>query len=446
MAKSLRGRRLTSLRSLLLLWICGSGIILVLVYTGLIEYYFRFGIILKTKVSFENSAITFAEEYSTNPYAPLPTGPRLKSYRTLEEIPDELLTLFPQSSHEHGEIEQTFLDDQDDDATREQLKSLCDGALCKLVFFYAYQIDDTNWLYMMQGIVPTEQARKEADISENIAEFIALIIMSLFAALAFLLIRSIEKPVHSLATWADRLTPEQLGEIPDFQYRELNLVANRLGGAFERISESLEKEHRFLQHASHELRTPIAVASGNLELLEKMASRETRSQAECQAFDRLKYAIKDMQQLTETLLWLNRDSESPPSNARVDLNGLINDLITSNKYLLKYKAVEVNVVGPPVVLNAPATLCRIVLANLVRNAFQYTEAGVVLVKISKDSVTIHNENVSDLSQEVCDVDNDYGFGLGLSLVEQITQRLGWLYAHETQACGRSSTIIFHSPK
>ena len=103
----------------------------------------------------------------------------------------------------------------------------------------------------------------------------------------------------------------------------------------------MENEQRFLQHASHELRTPLSVISGNLELLDKLAERRRRCEAEREAFDRLNRAVTNMRQLTETLLWLSRASEKPPVAEPVELHALMHALVEENRYLLDAKPVEI---------------------------------------------------------------------------------------------------------
>lgn len=443
MTSSTQDRRVSSLRSLLLWWIIGSGIVLIIVYSAMLEYSLRFGVVIRTKAEFEHIAAVFAERYAVNPNTPLPAGPGLQSYPAVKEIPPEISLIFPENAYEHGEI--LVFHNEYDDASTGGLMPQCDGVPCEMVFFYSYQLNDNEWLYMSQGIVPTEKIDREMEFSENIAHGIALTVLVLFSTLALLLVKKIGNPVRQLAAWADGLTTDQIEkDVPDFQYRELNLVADRLNGAFGRISQTLEKEHRFLQHASHELRTPIAVASGNLELLEKLTGPQRRSEAETQAFDRLKYAMRDMQQLTETLLWLNRDSESLPPGQLIDLKALVNRLTENNTYLLSYKSVDVDVVGQDAKINAPLTLCRIVLANLIRNAFQYTYEGRVLITVSGEGVTVCNENSETQSNDAPGFKDEYGFGLGLDLVEQIAKRLGWSYEYEVRGNGRSCTILFNT--
>jgi len=448
MISPLPGKRVNSLRGLLLWWICGSGAFLVLIYAGILEEYFRFGVTVRSKATFERNAILYAEAYQSNPDAPLPESNTLRSYRNIADIPSELLMIFNDHDFKHAEMEFVILDEYEDQKLVSIFNSQCKGAPCEVFLLYSYQLNEKDWLYMFQWIGVTENLEEEIDYGENVLFFIAFLILLLSGALAFRLIKKISQPVQQLATWADDLTLEKIEEqMPDFEYQELNQVAGHLNDAFVRIAESLENERQFLQHASHELRTPIAVASGNLEILEKLSNAQGLGKEEQQAFDRLKYSVKDMQQLTETLLWLHRDLESSLPCELVELNELVQHLVEQNNYLLEYKTVEVDVVGEEVQVSVPFVPCRIVLANLIRNAFQYTAEGKVLITLNQNAINIYNENTEEVykeseSSDSEDHDCDYGFGLGLELVEQIAARLGWRYQCEKSTYGRSTTITF----
>ena len=200
---------------------------------------------------------------------------------------------------------------------------------------------------------------------------------------------------------------------------------------------------RFLQHASHELRTPLSVMSGNLELLDKLAERQHPCEAEREAFDRLNRAITNVRQLTETLLWLSRSSETMPTAEPIELHALMRSLVDENRYLLDSKPVEIVVTGDRSRIHVPSAPCRIVLANLIRNAFQYTSSGRVSIDIAHDHITIDNECEAAVEEDAPSEDDEFGFGLGLKLVDELCRRLGWGYESSPRGDGRSTTVRFH---
>ena len=439
-----RARAFPSLRRSLLSWFVGSGVVLVLVYTLLLEYYLELGIALRTKSVLERTATSYAEAFAADPTAPLPTAPGLRSFRHIEDIPVALREqLSPETFHRHREMQNFVVLDDGGDPVKAMLPLSCEGVPCEFLFFFSYRLDDRTWLYLTQALVVTEVEDLEYDFIETVALIIGLVFALTLLTLALVLSSRIGQPVRRLAHWADNLSLESLDETPDFRFRELNLVAARLRSAFRRIVEGMENEQRFLQHASHELRTPLSVMSGNLELLDKLAERRHRCEAEREAFDRLNRAIANMQQLTETLLWLSRPSEKLPVAEPVELHALMRSLVEENRYLLDSKSVEIVVTDNRSRIHVPSAPCRIVLANLIRNAFQYTRSGRVSIDIAHDRITIDNENAADVEEDAPREDGEYGFGLGLKLVDEVCRRLGWGYESSPRGDGRSTTVRFH---
>ena len=443
-----RVRAFPSLRRSLLSWFAGSGVVLVLAYTLLLEHYLELGIALRIKSLLERTATSYAEAVATDPAAPLPTAPGLRSFRHIEDIPATLREQLSLEALRHREMQQFVVLDDGGDRVKAQfpLSPLsCEGASCEFLFFFSYRLDDRTWLYLAQNVAVTEAEDLEYDFIETVALIIGLVFALTLLALALVLSRRIGHPVRRLAHWADNLSVESLDETPDFRFRELNLVAARLRSAFRRMVRGMENEQRFLQHASHELRTPLSVMSGNLELLDKLAERRHRCEAEREAFDRLSRAITNMQQLTETLLWLSRNSEKMPTAEPIELHALMRSLVDENRYLLDSKPVEIVVTGDRSRIHVPSAPCRIVLANLIRNAFQYTSSGRVSIDIAHDHITIDNECEAAVEEDAPSEDGEFGFGLGLKLVDELCRRLGWGYESSPRRDGRSTTVRFHAP-
>ncbi|NEV64308.1 hypothetical protein [Thiorhodococcus minor] len=97
-----------------------------------------------------------------------------------------------------------------------------------------------------------------------------------------------------------------------------------------------------------------------------------------------------MQHLTETLLWLGRDSAQTPANHPARIDALIAQLVDDMRYLLSDKRVEVALETEPCELILPEVPARIVLGNLIRNAFQHTWDGQVGIRQQGGRVEIVN--------------------------------------------------------
>ena len=248
--------------------------------------------------------------------------------------------------------------------------------------------------------------------------------------------RALSVPVKKLSNWAASLDREKLTQpVPNFGYRELNLLANQVHDSLQNVDGAIRREARFLKYASHELRTPIAIVRSNSELLEYML--KDASEAQRLPVERLKRAGLTMTHLTETLLWLNRGDNSGQLKAEpVSLNNLIRTLVEEHQYLLQDKNISIRLQLNKVDAETLKTPCRIVLANLIRNAMQHTSEGVIQIALNHQGVEIFNQC------ERIDQQAPESYGLGLQLVEQICEHLGWIYRYEEVSGGRRVELMF----
>ncbi|MGB5445029.1 MAG: HAMP domain-containing sensor histidine kinase [Psychromonas sp.] len=265
--------------------------------------------------------------------------------------------------------------------------------------------------------------------------------IAIFSLLLLLIIRTIATPVEALGNWARLLNEKNLQQSPpDFGYKELNTLAQIIHNSLHSVQESLAREHEFLRYASHELRTPIAVIRTNVELLRKIQEREQMSAKQKAVVERIERAGFTMSHLTETLLWLSRGNEIPPTLRKIQLNELVQRLTEELHYLLQGKSVQVQVKTSDCTAELPETACRIVLTNLIRNAFQHTQSGVVSITQTARRVTI--QNISSDSGEDSSSNDQLGFGLGLKLTDKLIQQFNWQYHSQVQAQGHKIEVTF----
>ena len=248
-----------------------------------------------------------------------------------------------------------------------------------------------------------------------------------------LLWRRISTPIAALGDWAARLNERNLNDpVPDFVYPELNRFAELMRTSLDTAQQGLQREQAFLSHTSHELRTPISVVRNNVELLRKIqtAANHVPDPREIEVVNRIDRASLTMKNVTETLLWLGRDDRATHPSSNMRLDQLITDLVEGLRYLLS-DSVALSIDLAPAEQHLPESPTRIVLGNLIRNAFQHTREGTVEIFQRGGFVRIINT-----PREAGESAADTGFGLGLKLTERFTERLGWRYLNEPAGSGR----------
>lgn len=315
--------------------------------------------------------------------------------------------------------------------------------------YFALKVDLENQSVYISRTLSKENVsslvgRNMADSMRLLLGVSALIALTLML-ITWLLMRSISTPVARLNNWTQSLTPENLSQPPpDFLYPELNQMARLIQNSLSSVQRSLDREHRFLRYTSHELRTPISVIRNNIELQYKVLQQTASSLNPMQRdiADRIDRASITMQHLTETLLWLSREDHEKLPESVVEIDKLLLEITAEMRYLLRDKTVELIVETQPYQCSISAVAARIVLGNLIRNAFQHTWEGQVIISQQGSQISIVNRQFN------ADIDvapTELGFGLGLQLTAQLTEKLGWSYQNIANENGHN-VILDISPR
>ena len=275
-------------------------------------------------------------------------------------------------------------------------------------------------------------------------------VVSALGALGFglgvLVMRRAVAPVAQLARVVADIDPEQLSaedhkriESSRFGDDEVGVLARTIEKTLGRISAFVERERYFTGSASHELRTPITVIMGALELLEQ----SDLSAADAKVVDRVKRATFEMNATIEMFLCLAREADSRLNDEQFSVMPLVSQAVDQHRHLLngKFIDVEIDLIDIEVDGLSKPMACghsqafSIAVNNLVRNAFQHTFDG-------QGPITIHiKERVLFVTNQVSDDANDrhtqaqasssQGYGLGLGIVQRLCERNGWSFSLHT---------------
>jgi len=193
-----------------------------------------------------------------------------------------------------------------------------------------------------------------------------------------LLARKSLEPVSALAEQAARIGATSLHErvvVPNPR-DELGRLAAVLNDLLERLDRSFEEQRRFTADASHELRTPVAIISGEAELA---LSREGRSPAELRdALARVRAESDRLKQIVEDLFLLARAEAGDPIVVprEVYLGEVAADSVRALRSLAERKDVTLAFTGSEdLPFQGDEALLRRLFVNLLDNAIKYTPAG-----------------------------------------------------------------------
>jgi heavy metal sensor kinase len=200
----------------------------------------------------------------------------------------------------------------------------------------------------------------------------------LASAGGYFLARKSLAPVVAMSSQAGRIGAANLHERLAVQNErdELGHLAQSFNNLLDRLSQSFERQRRFMADASHELRTPVAILRGESEVA---LSQQTRSLEEYreslsvlhQEAERLTHIVEDLFTLTRA------DAGQYPLQPRdFYLDELIAECVHSARTLAQAKDIslifEATCESP---IHADESLLRRMILNLLDNAIKYMPPG-----------------------------------------------------------------------
>lgn len=271
---------------------------------------------------------------------------------------------------------------------------------------------------------------KQGRLKLYLAIFVLLMAL-LSGGFALWLAERVIEPVKELARRVRAVSPEshpgRLGE--DFSDDEVGELARAFETTLHRLADFIDRERAFTADVSHELRTPIAVIRGAAEVL---LAEENRSAQDRQRLARIERGAADMADLSTALLAMARERDDT-RRAPVDLATLVEESIDKHRHLLGRRDVrlDLDIAARPRVA-ADTNLVAIVIANLIRNSFTYTERGSVRIRLDAAAFSVADTGLG-IPRDALDKvflrhykgANSEGAGIGLSLVKKICDRYGW---------------------
>ncbi len=257
-----------------------------------------------------------------------------------------------------------------------------------------------------------------------------LIMTLLSAALGYWLAGRVVSPVGDLARRVSRLVPGDTRTklAGRFSRDEVGLLAGNFDDYQARLQTFIQREQAFTSDVSHELRTPLAVIDGAAEVLQQDEHLAPDQRVRIQ---RIQRACQEMAETTAALLELAREKRKEAVVTDCDVSLVLREVVDNHRSILDRKQVEVVLaVEDEPHLPVDCALLRIVIGNLIRNAFSYTREGRVTIELDAAGIRVIDTGVGIADHQLDDIFKPFyseqgGEGIGLSLVRRICLRYGW---------------------
>jgi signal transduction histidine kinase len=305
-----------------------------------------------------------------------------------------------------------------------ELRSYADGFLGRVTFagkqptLYVSELNGAR-LYL---VFDNENVSELAFYFGILPLSVALV---LIYGLSFLTYRLSHKAISPIVSLADYLEEYRFGQTHELTQdildmrglanAEVDVMIDAMDHFTSRLDAFIDRERIFTRDASHELRTPIAVFKGSLDLLQK---DKERSAADQKALARMRRTILDMED-------------------KVKINELIPEYIDQVAPMAQGRDIKLSMIeSAELWLRAPERVIQILVINLLRNGIAYTQEGSVEIELSSSEIIVRDTGVGMTSKEVDQAfdpffrgekvrANSSGHGLGLSIVKRLVHQFGW---------------------
>jgi signal transduction histidine kinase len=257
------------------------------------------------------------------------------------------------------------------------------------------------------------------------------------------LAKKVLAPIDALCTGAETMSETDLGKrlAMDSPYREFRRLTQAVNSVLDQFQRSSEVQRNFCEIAAHEMKTPLTILQGNLEVA-LMKARTTEEYHEV--------LLNNLQQvdrliaLTRPLLTLAKfTSSKPPVNlVPLAVEPLIQELVDELMLLADDCQITLRFESQPVsAVLGDAQWLKQALINLLDNALRYTPSGGavtirlqavghdVTVAVEDTGHGIEPENIPHLFERFYRTDwarakDSAGTGLGLPIVKEIMDAHG----------------------
>ena len=269
------------------------------------------------------------------------------------------------------------------------------------------------------------------DLIQRILYYLLALYAVLLCCILFstrLILQSIFRPIHLLLKWLDSVALGQPAPYldKDVRIREFRMLNRAAIEMHERVEQTYQEQKQFIENASHELQTPLAIIRGKLELLTEQENLNEEDMYGC---------VTRAVNLNKSLLLLSRiQNEQYTETTLVDMNAYTKEIMMFLPDLYEEKQLHytLNEQGEcHVEMNKD--LAQVLLNNLIKNAFVHTpEQGHIDINIMPTSVEVINDGTEPLDESEMykrfykgNTRHKGSTGLGLPIVKSICGLYGF---------------------
>lgn len=371
----------------------------------------------RTLVQMAPSAIS---AFQAGAHSPLAIGTTIQAFNNLNELPP--------SFEAAKKLPVGFIDEVHDVFKQD-------------MFIYRTQYQQNNQLMPLVLMMNGEQVELSHGEWNNISLFIISVTLLLFVLFGFAITkvtRRLIAPINQLSKQLNQSQGHVAFSVSADATQEFSELARSLNQYEAQIQQLIRQEQAFSRYASHELRTPLTIIQGASRLLQhpKDEAFSTRQRM------RIDKAASDMQHTINALLSLVKHEKGINGDTLRQLTAKeIEQIMADLQPLADTKALSIKLTMETTPQISPSNaVFRMLLINLLSNAINASDGGVILVHVKEDCLQVIDQGRGVSASEK----TPSGHGLGLEIVEALCQRYQWRFSLVDAEKGCIATLHFNS--
>ncbi|RLZ11179.1 two-component sensor histidine kinase [Acinetobacter sp. 2JN-4] len=311
--------------------------------------------------------------------------------------------------------------------------------------FYSQQTNQGNWRVY---VIPLKHYQIQVSQRESVRQTFAwelagsmfmpylLLLPIAILVLAFIISLNL-KPLDDFKTELTQRDSDGLAPINSDHYpQELMPTIEEMNRLFERIQHAQTEQKQFIADAAHELRTPVTALNLQTRILIKQFP-------EHDALQNLSKGLARIQHLVTQLLALAKQDVALSliePNTQFRLNDVALNCVEQLVNLAMQKEIDLGFVRNELIeMQSLESTVHSIIFNLIDNAIKYTpnqgiinisvfsdRDGFAYIQIEDSGAGIEPEKYDEVLKRFYRIHHhlEVGSGLGLSIVDKATQRLG----------------------
>lgn len=265
--------------------------------------------------------------------------------------------------------------------------------------------------------------------------------------------RKILEPISAVIEKAKLIDGDNLDiRLPKVTNDELGELVEIINNTLSKIQKSYESQKNFIHNASHELKTPLAVIKGYLEILHWSKNNPTINN---EALENAELEVSNMNNVINQLFILSKLENFKVNKTEFEIFSLFSKIENDYK-ILNINRIEFKDSSELFFLDKQLTLES--LRILVDNALKFSKDNILLssysdkdfqyISVKDFGIGIDEQEINKIFERFYKIDNsrsfkDKGLGLGLSIVDEIiNSQDGKIYVKSSPNLGSEFIMKF----